>query len=59
MIELAFFGGLTHDQIAARTGVPLGTVKGRVRLGLRHLRRDLPDLAPSSPETQPGHLRAA
>jgi RNA polymerase sigma-70 factor (ECF subfamily) len=47
-IELAFFGGLTHDQIAALTGVPLGTVKGRVRLGLRRLRRDLQaqDLAP-------------
>lgn len=58
-IELSFFGGLTHEQIAARTGVPLGTVKGRVRLGLRRLRRDLQDLAPPSPETQPVHLRAA
>jgi RNA polymerase sigma-70 factor (ECF subfamily) len=45
-IELAFFAGLTHDQIAARTGAPLGTVKGRVRLGLRRLRRDLQDPAP-------------
>ena len=59
MIELVFFGGLTHDQIAMLTGVPLGTVKGRVRLGLRRLRRDLPDLAAFSPETQPGHIRAA
>ena len=50
-IELAFFGGLTHDQIAERTGVPLGTVKGRVRLGLRRLRHALQDLAPSSSET--------
>jgi RNA polymerase sigma-70 factor, ECF subfamily len=58
-IELAFFGGLTHDQIAERTGVPLGTVKGRVRLGLRRLRRDLQDLAPSSPGTQSLHIRAA
>jgi RNA polymerase sigma-70 factor (ECF subfamily) len=58
-IELAFFGGLTHDQIAAHTGVPIGTVKGRVRLGLRRLRRDLKDLAPPSAETQPGHVRAA
>ncbi len=58
-IELAFFAGLTHDQIAARTGVPLGTVKGRVRLGLRRLRRELQDLAPSSPGTQPAQMRAA
>jgi RNA polymerase sigma-70 factor (ECF subfamily) len=45
-VELAFFGGLTHGEIAARTGVPLGTVKGRVRLGLRRLRHDLRDLMP-------------
>jgi RNA polymerase sigma-70 factor (ECF subfamily) len=44
-LELAFFAGLTHGEIAARTGTPLGTVKGRVRLGLRRLRRDLSDLA--------------
>ncbi len=59
MIELAFFGGLTHDQIATLTGVPLCSVKGRVRLGLRRLRCDLQDLAAFSPETQLGHLRAA
>jgi RNA polymerase sigma-70 factor (ECF subfamily) len=45
-LELAFFGGLTHGEIAARTGVPLGTVKGRVRLGLRRLRHELQDIAP-------------
>lgn len=33
-LDLAFFAGLTHGEIAARTGLPLGTVKGRVRLGL-------------------------
>lgn len=44
VIELAFLSGLTHGEIAVRTGAPLGTVKGRVRLGLRHLRRDLADL---------------
>ena len=58
-IELAFFGGLTHDQIATLTGVPLDTVNGRVRLGLRRLRRDLQDLAPSSPGTRSVHIRAA
>ena len=47
-VELAFFAGLTHGEIAERTGVPLGTVKGRVRLGLRRLRDGLGDLAPSA-----------
>jgi RNA polymerase sigma-70 factor, ECF subfamily len=43
-VELAFFAGLTHGEIAVQTGLPLGTVKGRVRLGLRHLRDHLQDL---------------
>jgi RNA polymerase sigma-70 factor (ECF subfamily) len=43
-IELGFFHGLTHQEIAERTGLPLGTVKGRMRLGLRKLRSLLIDL---------------
>jgi RNA polymerase sigma-70 factor (ECF subfamily) len=40
-LELAYFGGLTQQEIAERTGTPLGTVKSRMRLGLLAMRRTL------------------
>ena len=40
-IELAYFGGLTQQEISDRTATPLGTVKSRMRLGLLAMRRNL------------------
>jgi len=40
-IELGFFGGITHAEIATRTGIPLGTIKTRIRTGLSKLRSAL------------------
>jgi RNA polymerase sigma-70 factor (ECF subfamily) len=41
VIELAYFGGFTHSQIAEMLSMPIGTVKGRMRLGLDKLRHQL------------------
>ncbi len=41
VIELAYFGGFSHSEIAEMLGVPLGTVKGRMRLGLEKMRSEL------------------
>lgn len=41
LIALAYFEGLSYRQVAARTGIPEGTAKARIRLGLSKLRRAL------------------
>jgi RNA polymerase sigma factor (sigma-70 family) len=41
LVKLAFFEGLSHSQISEATGVPLGTVKSRIRLAFTRLRRML------------------
>jgi RNA polymerase sigma-70 factor (ECF subfamily) len=45
VIELAYFGGFTHVQIAEMLELPMGTVKGRMRLGLTKMRMSLGDPA--------------
>ena len=47
VIGMAFFDGLTHREIAERDGLPLGTVKGRLRLGLKRLAGLLAESVPS------------
>ena len=41
MVRLAFFEGFSHSNIARRTGLPLGTVKSRLRMAFTRLRREL------------------
>jgi len=41
LIEKAFFGDLSHAEIAAETGIPLGTIKSRIRLALERLRHSM------------------
>lgn len=48
VIELAYFGGLTHTEIAARLELPVGTIKGRMRLGLTKLAGNLSTIEPST-----------
>ena len=44
LVRLAFFDGLSHSEIAAQTGLPLGTVKSRLRLAMVRLRGLLEDI---------------
>ena len=44
MVEKAYLGELSHSEIQAETGLPLGTIKSRIRLGLEKLRHDLKEL---------------
>jgi RNA polymerase sigma factor (sigma-70 family) len=41
LIERAFYGDLSHSEIAAETGLPLGTIKSRIRLALDKLRHEM------------------
>ena len=44
IIEQAYLGELTHQEISTQTGLPLGTIKSRIRLGLERLRHELKEL---------------
>jgi RNA polymerase sigma-70 factor (ECF subfamily) len=46
VIQLAYFGGFSHSEIAQMLGMPLGTVKGRMRLGLEKVRMSLAEAIP-------------
>lgn len=52
-IELAYFSGLSHSELASRLGQPLGTVKTRIRLGMMKLRSVL-----ESPSSEEGMVRS-
>jgi RNA polymerase sigma factor (sigma-70 family) len=47
IIRMSFFLGLSHSQIAERSGLPLGTVKSRIRVAFQHLRETLETDEPS------------
>lgn len=45
-LRAAYFNDVTHSRISEMTGLPLGTIKSRIRLGLERLRHDLKKIAP-------------
>jgi RNA polymerase sigma-70 factor (ECF subfamily) len=57
VIVLAFYGELSHSEIAAQLGLPAGTVKGRMRLGLEKLRAEMSDPAERDSPAQPENER--
>ena len=61
VLDLAYFGGLSHREIGARLGIPLGTVKGRMRLALQKLATPLEALAaaPLDSQTEPARSSLA
>ena len=50
VLELAYFSGYTHMEIADLLDVPLGTVKGRMRLGLKKIREHFDSRGMAVPE---------
>ena len=53
VIELAYFGGFSHSEIAEMLGAPLGTIKGRMRLGLEKIRVTLAEALGEEEEDVP------
>ncbi|WP_089233491.1 sigma-70 family RNA polymerase sigma factor [Tropicimonas sediminicola] len=45
LVEAAYYGDLSHSEIAARTGLPLGTIKSRLRLALDRLRHEMKSMS--------------